>query len=232
MSNERRFQDHEVRQILDLAIGQEESAAVPLPAGDGLTIRDLQEVGREVGLPPIRITQAVAAFEARGEALARTTALGLPTSVGSVVTLPRSPSDREWERLIAELRTTFGTKGEVASHGSLREWSSGTLHAFVEPVGTGYRLRLTDSRSAALGVGIAAGGFLLAFALLIFLVLLGKDNAGSRFFVPLFFALGGGGAIALPALSLPKWARDQEKRMEHICTFATSLLAAPGTSDA
>jgi hypothetical protein len=146
-----------------------------------------------------------------------------------VVPLPRGPSDREWELLIAELRTTFGGKGEVTSHGGLREWSHGTLHAFIEPTETGHRLRLVDS-SLAVG-GIALGGLALAFALLIFVVLLGKDNPGFRFAVPAFLALMGGGVVAGNALSLPKWAREQEKRMEHIGRRAASLLAQPGSTD-
>src|SRR5262245_14226078 len=93
MSGERRYQDHEIRQILDLAIGQEDAPAPSLPAVDGLTLLELQEVGREVGLPSDRITQAVAAFEGRGESVPRATTFGLPTSVGRVVPLPRSPSE-------------------------------------------------------------------------------------------------------------------------------------------
>src|SRR5262245_3178483 len=85
MSNERKYQDHEIRQILDLAIGQEDGPAQSLPTVDGLTLLELQEVGREVGLPPDRISQAVAVFEGRGVSVPRGTTLGLPTSVGRVV---------------------------------------------------------------------------------------------------------------------------------------------------
>ena len=229
MSKERRYQDHEIRQILELAIGAEDGPAQSLPAADGLTVLELQEVGREVGVTPERITQAVAVFEGRGEAVPRGTALGLPTSVGRIVPLPRSPSDREWELLIAELRTTFGGKGEVTSHGGLREWSLGTLHAFVEPTATGHRLRLTNS-SLALG-GVVLGGAVLAFALMIFLVLLGQEDPGFKFAVPALFALFGGGLAAGSAISLPKWAREQERRMEHIGRYAASLLALPGSSE-
>lgn len=229
MSKERRYQDHEIRQILDLAIGEEDGLAQSLPAVDGLTLLDLQEVGREVGLPPDRITQAVAAFEGRGESVPRGTALGLPTSVGRVVPLPRSPSDREWELLIAELRTTFGGKGEVTSHGGLREWSHGRVQAFIEPTETGHRLRLTDS-NAAVG-GIVLGGFVLAFALLILVVLLGKGDPGFRLAVPAFISLLGGSLVAGSALPLPRWAREQERRMEHISRHAVSLLALPGSMD-
>lgn len=229
MSKERRYQDHEIRQILELAIGQEDGPAQSLPAVDGLTLPELQDVGREVGLPPDRITQAVAAFERQGESLPRGTTLGLPTSVGRIVPLSRSPSDREWELLIAELRTTFGAKGEVTSHGSLREWSSGTLHAFVEPTETGQRLRLVDSSPGV--AGIVLGGFFLAFALLILVVLLGKDDPGFRFAVPVFFSLIGGGLIAGTATALPRWAREQEQRMEHLSRYAVSLLAVPASRD-
>jgi len=228
MSDERRYQDDEIRQILDLAIGQEDSPAPALPPVDGLTLLQLQEVGREVGLPPDRITQAVALFEARAESVPRGTTLGLPTSIGRVVPLPRSPSDREWELLIAELRTTFGGKGEVTSHGGLREWTLGTLHAFIEPTETGHRLRLTDS-SAAVG-GIVVGGSLLAFAAMIFVVLLGMDDPGYRFVVPAFFALIGGGFVAGSTMLLPRWAREQERRMEQISKHAVSLLAVPGST--
>jgi hypothetical protein len=226
---ERRYQDHEVRQILDLAIGEGDAPAQSLPAIDGLTLRELQEVGREVGLAEDRITQAVAAFNAHAASVPRGTTLGLPTAVGSIVTLPRSPSDREWELLIAELRTTFGGTGVVTSYGGLREWSHGTVHAFVEPTETGHRLRLADSNVTTVG-GIALGGILLAFAVLIFVILLGKDDPGMKFAVPVFFSLIGGSLVAGTVVALPRWAREQEKRMEHISTRAISLLAPPGAT--
>jgi hypothetical protein len=230
MSNERRYQDHEVRQILELAVVEEESPARLLPAGDGLTLVELQEVASQVGVPPSRIAKAAADFEARGESLPRGKALGLPVSVGRVLQLPRNPTDREWELMIAELRTTFGGKGEVTSHGGLREWSQGTMHAFVEPTETGHRLRLTDSNIGAVG-GVVLGGALLAFALLIFIVLLGKDDPGFRFAVPGFFSLIGGGLITGGTMALPRWARDQEERMEHIGRYAVSLLGPHESRD-
>jgi hypothetical protein len=229
MSKERRYQDHEIRQILDLAIGQKDGPAQSLPAVDGLTLLELQDVGREVGLPPDRITQAVAAFEGRGESVPRGTTLGLPTSVGRVVPLPRSPSDREWDLLIAELRTTFGGKGEVTVHGGLREWSHGALHAFIEPTETGHRLRLADS-NLAVG-GIVLGGFIVAFALLILLILLGKNGPDFKLAVPVFLSLLGGSLVAGSAISLPRWAREQERRMAHMSKQAASLLAPPGSRD-
>lgn len=229
MSTERRYEDHEIRQILELASGHEDRPARSLAAGDGLTLAELQEVALEVGLPPDRITQAAIAFERRGQLAPRRTTIGLPTSIGRVVPLPCSPSDREWELLIAELRTTFGEKGEATSQGGLREWSHGTLHALIEPTETGHRLRLADS-SVAVG-GIILGGLVVAFALLVLLVLLGKGDPGYKLAVPAFLALLGGSLAAGSALSLPRWARDQERRMEHIGSRAVSLLSQRESRD-
>jgi hypothetical protein len=85
---------------------------------------------------------------------------------------------------------------------------------------------LTDS-NAAVG-GIVLGGFVLAFALLILMVLLGKDNPGFRLAVPAFLSLLGGSLVAGSAISLPRWARKQEARMEHISRHAATVLALPG----
>jgi uncharacterized membrane protein YccC len=75
------------------------------------------------------------------------------------------------------------------------------------------------------------GGFFLAFALLILVVLLGKDDPGFRFAVPVFFSLIGGTLVAGSVMALPRWAREQERRMEHITTHALSLLAPPVSRD-
>lgn len=51
-----------------------------------------------------------------------------PVGVSRVVDRPRAPTDREWEQLIAEFRTTFGVRGQATSAGGLRDWSHGNLH--------------------------------------------------------------------------------------------------------
>lgn len=229
MSVERRYQDHEIRAILELAVGQKESPVQALPAADGLTLVELQAVGREVGLPAERITQAVALFDGRGASAARSTTLGLPTSIGRIVALPRSPSDREWELLIAELRTTFGGKGEVTSQGGLREWSRGRLHAFIEPTATGHRLRLVDSNEAV--AGIVVGGLLAVFTLLMLALLFSKEGPSIVLALPAFISLLGASLAAGSAISLPRWAREQERRMEYIGQQALSLLAPSERDD-
>jgi hypothetical protein len=231
MSKERRYQNQEIREILELAgrddVAQPESA----PIADGLTASELQAIGREVGLPPERIAQAVAEFEGRGEPAQRDSTLGMPTSVGRAVSLTRAATDSEWELLVSELRTTFGAKGEMSSAGGLREWSNGNLHAFIEPTSEGYRIRLTDSMEGALVIATLMGGFFLAFALLILLILLGKTDPGARFVVPGFFSIIGAGLIAGSRITLPRWAEERDAQIQHITSRAKALIDAPTSGD-
>lgn len=228
MSGSRRYDDDEIREILETASSYHEREARALPATTrGLTAAELQEIGREVGLDPDVVARAVADFEARGQNVPRKATLGMPTGVGRVIPLPRAPTDAEWEILVSEMRSTFDANGEIRTQGRLREWSDGDLHALVEPTGRGYRLRLTDSRQTELGM-VGTGGFLLAFALLLLFVILGKGRHDAALFVPAFFALMGGGMIARTAVALPRWAREREAQMDVIAGRATALLAARG----
>lgn len=231
MSSGRRYEEHEVRKILDLAIRRDDAPVPAIPTRDGLTLSQLREIGREVGLPAERISEAVAVYESRGQLLPRKTSFGLPTSVGSSVALPRRPTDHEWERLVAELRTTFGGMGVVTSHGSMREWAHSSFHAFVEPTETGYRLRMTDSRAAALGGAVFLGGFLVVFASVILIALLSKNGPAVKFLIPALFGVSGLGITSAGAMTLPGWANQQERRMEHVNTFAATLLAAPASDE-
>jgi hypothetical protein len=224
MTEDRRYQDDEIREIMDLAIRQDEVEVPSIPASRGLTVSELQQIGQEVGLSPARVATAVAEFEERGRTFTRSTMWGVPTSVERIARLPRALSDHEWEMLVAELRVTFGAKGEAVTHGETREWSAVNRHVFVEPTADGYRLRMTDSVASEVGASLMFGGFLLAFAAMIFVMLLGKDDPGFRFAVPAFFAVLGGGVAAAGAAFLPGWARSRNQQLEHVAARVTALI--------
>lgn len=230
MSDERRYRDEEVSEIFALA-ATEGGASLPAPTEeDGLTLGELQAVGREVGLSPEKVAAAAAAIDARPEALPRQSLLGAPVSVGRVVDLPRAATDREWQFLVAELRETFDAKGELSTRGGVREWSNGNLHAVLEETEAGHRLRLATRKGNALEVAVS-GGFMLLFglALVIMILTAGKPEAA---FLPVFFGLGGGGALAWNAYRLPKWAAERELQMEHIAARARELLSEPAEGEA
>src|SRR5262245_41576278 len=119
----RRYGDDEVREIFSVATtsGSREPS-LPTEAG-GATLDELPPTGEEAGIDPARVAQAAATLDARGKQAPVRRSFGLPVGLSRLVDLPRSPTDREWERLISEFRTTFGAPGKTTSSGNMREWS-------------------------------------------------------------------------------------------------------------
>ncbi|MDB4951011.1 MAG: hypothetical protein JWM27_3660 [Gemmatimonadetes bacterium] len=229
---ERTYRDDEVREIFGLAARGGGNEPTPVSGADGLTLANLQAIGKEVGLEPAAVAHAAATVEARTVKLPQRTSLGMPIGVGRIVPLPRALTDSEWERLVGELRTTFGARGRVSSQGGLREWVNGNLHACIEPSATGYRLRLGtingNARSLnALGtVGVAAGA--VAFGALVM-----GSGLQEAVFVPWMISAAGVAALLSNMLRLPRWARRRDLQMASIATTIGTIMdgdPAPGDS--
>ena len=90
---------------------EEETAPRQPLAGEGMTLRELQGIGQEVGIAPALIAQAALTLEQGGRPASRTF-LGLPIGVARTVELDRPVTDEEWERLVVALRETFNAKGQ------------------------------------------------------------------------------------------------------------------------
>ena len=93
MTRERRYRDEEVREVFELATRRGVSELPVRSETDGLTLADLQDIGREVGLEPTVVAQAAAALEARAPTALQRTSLGMPIEVGRTVVLPRPLTD-------------------------------------------------------------------------------------------------------------------------------------------
>lgn len=226
MPNERTYGEEEVGQIFEAAAAKHApGSSAPVPA-KGLTLAELQAIGGEVGLAPERVAEAAAALDLHRD-VRRRTELGMPVGVGRSIDLPRAPTDREWEMIVADLRATFGARGRLSGHGDAREWSNGNLHAYVEPTPTGYRLRLATTKGNALALNRMGGmAFVVAFISLIALSLSGE--IAESLFLPVMFMFMGSGAIGLNALRQPGWAAEREAQMEGVAARAQALLAGGG----
>lgn len=228
-TDERRYGEEEVAAIFEAAASPRGPGGRALaPTDTGLSLRELQAIGSEVGIAPERIAEAAAALQLRGSTPARRSYMGAPISVGRVVDLPRAPTDREWAMLVAELRQTFGAKGKESSTGEMRAWTNGNLHAYVEPTADGHRLRLGTLKGDAvvfgrMGIAGLVGGLVLFLALLVAGDVGGLEDAlGSG----LLFALMGLLALVMNAFRLPRWAQERDEQMEQIATRALTLLRA------
>ena len=230
MTHERRYNDDEAREIFEAAASERDQPAGGISSAEGLTLAELTDIGREVGLAPQRIAEAASAIELRRDLPPLRTHLGMPLAVGRTVDVPRAPTDHEWELLVSELRQTFGAKGKVGSHGSIREWTNGNLHAYVEPTETGHRLRLGTMKGNAIAVGRMGMALIgTGLVLVVFLALTGQLADG--FFAPLLLGSMGGVGLAASALGLPAWAREREAQMEHIAARARALIGPEPEAD-
>jgi hypothetical protein len=220
MTTERRYRDEEVREIFGLASRQE---AAPPPGEEGLSLAALQEIGREVGLSPAVIARAAATLDARAATGLSRGPLGIPTRVGRVVPLPRQLTDPEWERLVVELRTTFGAQGRVSSQGGLREWVNGNLHACVEPSADGYRLRLGTKKGDAAAVSaLGATGLLTGMVAFAAVVVSGAPLEAAL--APWAIAAAGAGTLLANLVRLPRWARLREAQMAAVAASVESIV--------
>jgi hypothetical protein len=220
---ERRYTEEEIATIFHVAAEGPSTPPHHLSRADGLTLADLQGIGREVGISPDAVAHAAQTLEVRQGAVSRTL-LGLPIGVERRVALRRRLTDEEWERLVVQLRDVFHALGRTRSEGSLRQWTNGNLYVLLEPTPTGDRLRLGSlhgGATASIRLGLASLGAsaLLAIANLFF---------GQVTDMGTMAGLLAGGAVLLAngALRLPGWARLRGRQMEDL---AAQLALPPGS---
>ena len=212
---ERRYTETEVSEIFRRASEAHEGTRVPLASREGMTLGALQEIGREVGLPPEVIASAARSVDRTGREGTRRF-LGFPLGVSRIVQLDRRLTDSEWETLVVDLRQTFDARGRLGQEGSFRQWTNGNLQALLEPVGDAQQLRLRTTHGAARAWMIAG------IAVLTFGVALGAGGLvgvgpGDFEWHRVGTALLTGGAMFLAgALRLPGWARVRRQQMREI----------------
>lgn len=226
---ERRFNEAEVAAIFERAT-EAQTGQRQLPSGEGMTLAELQEIGREVGISPEMVAHAAHALERGGRPTSRKF-LGLTIGVGRTVELDRRLSEDEWERLVVDLRETFDARGVLRHDGSLRQWTNGNLQALLEPTATGHRIRLRtikgDARSLMIG-GMALLG-VAAVALISAVARGGIADTGMFASLGLQAAMGVS-MLGLGALRLPRWARLRERQMEEIAARLALTAKAPPDS--
>ena len=223
MDSERRYSEDEVNKILDLAT-EVDSAGGPGAGPDdstGLTLRELHEIGNEVGISEEDITRAATSLDRAATSLDRSEAapaatqtfLGQTIGVGRTVDLPRPLTDQEWNRLVIDLRETFGAKGRIRDEGPFRQWTNSNLQALLEPTETGQRLRLRTLKGTArswqsMGAGLMIGGLGLAVLSSLWV---SPDPAYA-----LGFSFAGAALFFASRLTVPQWARKRARQFEDV----------------
>lgn len=221
---ERRYSDEEVAAIFERAANSQAGLQRQQPhaLAQGMTLGELQQIGKDVGIPSELVASAAREIDLAGRPSERKY-LGMTIGVGRVVDLPRRLTDDEWERVVADLRETFDARGSLRSEGTTRMWSNGNLQILLEPTATGQRLRMRtvkgDSRGyISGGIGIVVASVLTAG----FKTMGGDADVGMLAGLSSMVALGLG-MIAAGTLRLPSWAKTRKRQMAEIAARAAAL---------
>jgi len=219
---DRRYNDKEIAAIFRAATEGPLSPQRQVPPEEGLTLADLQAIGREVGISPAAVAQAAQALDIRRETAARTF-FGLPMGVARTVNLNRRLTDPEWERLVVQLREVFNARGTTRSDGSLRQWTNGNLQVLLEPTEAGHRLRfrtLHGAARASMGAGLAVFGVTATVAVATAI----SGHLGDAIPEIVLLLAAGMAMIVNGALRLPRWARLRGRQMD---ALAAQIASAP-----
>jgi len=216
---DRRYDDDEVAEIFRKAAEGPQSLPHQVAGDAGMTLAELQDIGREAGLSPEAVASAARSLEIRPQSGVRRY-LSMPIGVERTVELERRLTEAEWERLVVELREVFNARGTVSSNGSFRQWTNGNLQALLEPTATGHRLRMSTVRGGSIfslniGVGMIGMGAIMAIIGAV------GGHLGDMWSGAAMMSALGATSVAIGGLRLPSWARRRATQMEAI----TSRLA-------
>ena len=208
----KRFNEDEAAEIFRRAAELEQRQPQLMSPRDGMTLAELQEIGREAGLDPALVARA-ATLPPETRAMPIRRILGIPVGVGHSVELGRALSDAEWERLVVDLRETFDARGVMRVEGGFRQWTNGNLQVLVEPTGAGHRIRFrtihAQSRRLMAVGGMFAGASAVWGAAL-------AATGGAGFGGMIAYGVTGLGLFAVGAARLPGWARKRREQMETV----------------
>lgn len=212
---ERRYDENETAEIFARAAEARPTGQRALPAGEGLTLAELQEIGREAGMTPEQVADAARALD-RPVQPAPARLVGLTVGVGRAVQLDRRLSDSEWERLIVILRETFGARGTLRVDGSLRQWTNGNLQVLVEPGSGGERVRLSTRNGSIPGLVLAGATMVLATGLGVAITAAGGGPALEVLGAMSPIGAVGVGFVGVGVARLRGWARLRQQQIDTI----------------
>ncbi|MEP6590461.1 MAG: hypothetical protein ABJC19_04680 [Gemmatimonadota bacterium] len=220
---DRRYTDAEIAEIFRRA-----AASQPLLPDrtnhDGLSLSQLQEIGREVGIPVDRVANAAYSLEQVAQPVTRTL-VGLPIGVRDSVDLDRRLSDAEWDQMVIAARECFSARGTLRQEGEFRQWTNGHLAMMLEPTPTGHRIRLQTRNGQA--EGLMRGGMLISsFGVAMAAAGALTTSAKAAKFLTMGSLFLGMGLIAAAAgaARLPGWARRRREQMGGLVAKAQHMI--------
>ena len=220
MSKERRYNEKEIADIFKQAAKDFEAAQQQVHASDGLTLKEIEEIAKETGISPDFVKRAASKVDLRRNSPTEKRIAGLPFQINRVVDLPEDFDRDDWDQLVAELHDAYGVVGTVQEQrdGRARSWASENVQVYLEPTGSGSRLRIISSNGFDT-LMLLFGSIFFLVSMMFMAILVAKGNFMTQMddtllmFILAFSGLGVGG---FGASRLPGWHRKEEHRIDSI----------------
>lgn len=246
----RTYSEREVSAIIERAVERQQAAEDG--RGDaGLTLDEIERIGRESGIDPAHLRAAAAEIEEAGRTLARQS--GQTRTQVHVERWVEAPLTTEgWEDVVAELRTRFGatigsavgsTAGEsVQQVGQSYEWSHTSplgvrTRVTVSPRGDRTRLGLSQlvGISSSTVEGVLYGGVIAAVLAVIGLTV-GSGLSGSPAVglvtAVITLVLSWAAAAPLVAMADRRWRARKLRELGELADDLVPTLRAPADREA
>jgi len=221
-----RYSDREVAQILRRAVALQEKQGAG--TGRGLSLEEMKEVAREVGVDPRFVVEAAHTL-ARSAAAGGNRVLGGPTRMNAVQVLEQRFRMVQMAGVIEELRHVTGHHGRAAQLADSIEWygkdSLGAMHVSVSRVGGETRVRVMGNRTEAAAVLYSIGGSIAV-------IVAGIVGGALSQFGPAAVALGVAGFTGASLLALRSawshYARRWDQRVRSTLGSVVNVLRDTG----
>ncbi len=120
MDSNHRFNRDEISKLLKQAAELEHADNID-DESDGLTLQELQQVSKEVGIDPKYIQQALRKLQAPTQSFT-SKLLGGPFKYNILETATGTLTEQEWEEVVSEIRRIHGGIGKTSKLGNTFEW--------------------------------------------------------------------------------------------------------------
>ena len=210
----RRFTEEEAQRVFARAAERQHAHAAP---PDGLTLAELQEIGRAAGLDPERVAAAVVESAAFGPTAPPASFFGVSVEPRASRVVPGEVTDEAWEQMVNRLRRTFRSKGTPVELGRVREWSSGlksNLHVSLEPVEDGTLIALETSRAEEAKSLRSVPATVGAFVVLLSLLFGFGDFDLYVWIIPALLVLGAAASMIIGRQVLSAWSEKHQGQFD------------------
>lgn len=204
-------------------------------AAGGLTLKEIEHIAAELGLPPEYLRKAALELKGRPDPDAKFSLWGRPFVIGQARVVDGTMSEEQWGEIVSELRSSAGGAGHVSEIGKAREWfrsigegdggfNFSKTRVSVRPGDEETSIRIQKhfggtavvAYVAAVALGVIAFGFFL--------------SEGFSDLTSLIIGFGLGlSSLALVRTSIALWARRQKDRLRKLADALAGMLSAPSS---